>query len=576
MHPTHPVHPRRIRPDAARQRRRHPLRPRPILRALPTALSLALPTLAILAILAACGEESPLGPNAPTPVITSPASGLTVLEGTAVQLAGAATDPQDGAIGDAALYWTSSVDGPLGSGSALELAPSVGVHLITLTATDSDGNTGAASVSVLVKALEFLDGTLDDAEIGIVVNTLEKSIRLFRLGDPGEHRDIPLGASNAVTPTGIAIRGQTAVAPLGNAASVAVIDLRSQQIEGFFTFESGNATGAAFVDDRTVLAGNQETDQVGRFTIGSSGGTIADLVPVAAFPTGIVAHSDSLAFVISSNLDDNYAPQGDGVVTALDPRTMTVAATIETGGTNPQFGALGPDGMLYVMNTGDYASPSTLAIIDPATLERVDVAGGFPAGSGHVHVGSGGTLFTSAFFTGTVAWSTSSMSLGRSCRTHSAFTMPWATSAKWSTAATPLRRPQRWVKAPVPAPCIYCVAATGSVACQGPTSPSATGPTPASLHLRSACAWLEICLEDSVPAPQVVRHGVARLRDPAPPRWRHCPGAPHACSGDRAARVASLRCRLRVCAGSRSDSGGGGRVARRLDRGARARRDSRP
>jgi len=367
-------------------------------------------TLLIFLALTACGDEAPTepaGPSAPTAAITSPASGLAIREGTPISLAGSATDPQDGTLGDEALAWSSSIDGALGTGSSLEVAsPSVGVHTITLTATDSDGHTGAASVSVLVEELEFLDGTVGDPQVGLVVNSLGNAIRLFQLGDPEERHDIALGASSAVTPTGLAIRGESAVVPLGNAASVAVIDLRTRQIDAFFLFESGNATGSAFVDDRTVLAANQETDQVGRFMLGQAGNAIGDLVAVTPFLTAIVPYADSLAFVISANLDDNYAPAGDGVVTAIDPRTMTVAAEIETGGTNSQFGAIGPDGMLYVMNTGDYVTASTLAIIDPGSLARVEVAGGFPAGSGHVHVSAGGMLFASAFFAGTVAWNT--------------------------------------------------------------------------------------------------------------------------------------------------------------------------
>ena len=374
-------------------------------------------TLLTLLALIACGDDAPtepVGPAAPTAIITSPASGLAIPEGTSVRLAGSATDPQDGALADAALAWSSSIDGALGTGSSLEVAsPSVGVHTVTLTATDSDGNTGAASVSVLVEDLEFLDGTVGNAEVGVVVNSLGNTIRLFQLGDPDERRDIALGASSAVTPTGFAVRGETAVVPLGNAASVAVIDLRTQRIDGFFLFESGNATGSAFVDDRMVLAANQETDQVGRFMLEQAGNAIGDLVPVAPFPTAIVPWADSLAFVISANLDDSYAPAGDGIVTAIDPRTMTVTAEIETGGTNSQFGAIGPDGMLYVMNTGDYVTPSTLAIIAPGSLARVEVAGGFPAGSGHVHVSPGGTLYTSAFFAGTVAWNTGTGSFVR-------------------------------------------------------------------------------------------------------------------------------------------------------------------
>lgn len=374
-------------------------------------------SLLVLLAITACGDEAPtgpVGPSSPTAVITSPASGLAIHEGTPVSLAGTATDPQDGTLGDAALAWSSSIDGALGTGSALEVAsPSVGVHTITLTATDSDGNTGNASVSLLVEELEFIDGTVGDPQIGFVVNSSGNAVRLFQLGDPGENRDIALGASSAVTPTGISIRGETGVVPLGNAASVAVIDLRTQQIDGYFLFESGNATGSAFVGAGTVLAANQQTDQVGRFMLGQVGGSIGDLVSVTQFPTSIVPFADSLAFVISANLDDSYAPAGDGVVTAIDPRTMTVAAEIETGGSNPQFGDIGPDGMLYVMNTGDYVTPSTLAIIDPASLARVEVVEGFPAGSGHVHVSRGGTLFASAFFTGTVAWNTATKAFVR-------------------------------------------------------------------------------------------------------------------------------------------------------------------
>jgi hypothetical protein len=189
---------------------------------------------------------------------------------------------------------------------------------------------------------------------------------------------------------------------------VAFIDLRSQQIEGFYLFPSGNVTGADFVDAQTVLVANQETDQVGKLIVGTGGGAISQTVAVAPFPNDVIAVSASQVLVISANLDDNYAPAGEGVVTAIDPTTMEVTGTVTTGDINPQFGALGPDGLLYVANTGNYFDPSTLAIIDPQTMTRVDLINGFGAGSGDVFVDSSGLVYVSGFFFGTTVWDSSS------------------------------------------------------------------------------------------------------------------------------------------------------------------------
>lgn len=375
---------------------RHPVRP-----------LLTIPLLGT-ALIVACGEGDPTGPVSPSATITAPTGGVTVPEGATITLEGSATDPQDGAVPDASLAWTSSIDGVLGTGASVDVpAPTVGVHTITLTATDLDGNVGTATISISVTALPFIEGTPGNPEIGVVVSSISNSLRLFRLGDPTEPRDIALGASSAVTATGVSIRGNTAVVPLGNAASVAVIDLPTQRIGSYWLFSSGNATGSAFVGDATVVAANQETDELGRFTIGASGGSITDLVAVAPFPSDVLAVSSTRVLVVSSNLDDAYASIGEGVVTAIDPTTMSVIDTVHTGGLNPQFGALGPDGLLYVPNTGDYVAEASVAVIDPMTMTRVDLLPGFPAGSGAAHVDDDGLLYVSGFFFGTVVWDTS-------------------------------------------------------------------------------------------------------------------------------------------------------------------------
>lgn len=88
----------------------------------------------------------------------------------------------------------------------------------------------------------FLEGVTDNHQIGLMVNSLGRSIRLFQLGNPSDTRDIPLGTSSAITPVGVSVNGRYAIVPLGNAASVAMLDLAAQNMAKIFTFPSGNST----------------------------------------------------------------------------------------------------------------------------------------------------------------------------------------------------------------------------------------------------------------------------------------------------------------------------------------------
>ncbi|MGD2121139.1 MAG: hypothetical protein PVJ76_05315 [Gemmatimonadota bacterium] len=361
------------------------------------------------ALLVSCTDDDPLGPKSPSVSIFDPAPGSVFLEGASLHVAGAASDPQDGVLPDESMVWTSSIDGAICTGSSCDVSsPSVGVHTISLVATDSDGNRGTAAVSVVVQELDFLDGTLPDPEIGLVVSSLENGLRLFQVGDPGETRDIALGASSSVTATGLSVWGEKAAVPLGNAASVAIIDLRSQTIEGFFLFPAGNATGSTFVDQETVLVANQETDEVGKFNVSQDGRAITETVAVPPNPTDIISLSHDRVLVVSSNLDEFWSPAGEGIVTAIDPTTMTVTGTVSTGGENPQFGALGPDGLLYVPNTGNYFDPSSMAVIDPQTMTLINVVEGLAPGSADVHVDEDGLVYVSGFLFGCTVWESSS------------------------------------------------------------------------------------------------------------------------------------------------------------------------
>lgn len=253
--------------------------------------------------------------------------------------------------------------------------------------------------------LGFIAGTKENQQIGVVVNSTEHALTLFQLGDPTQKRQVALGSSSLITPVGLSIRGTRAAVPLGNAASVAIVDLQGQKVERFFILPGGNVTGSAWADDRSGLVANTVADYVGRFSLDQAGDTVKTKVQVAPAPTEIVMAGDR-AMVVSGNLNDAYAPLGNGIVTALDPSTLKVLGSVSTGGTNSSSAAVGPDGLLYVLNTEDYVKQSSVTIVDPKTLQVVATVPGFGVGAGKITVDRAGMAYVSGFFTGTLVWNT--------------------------------------------------------------------------------------------------------------------------------------------------------------------------
>jgi Metallo-peptidase family M12B Reprolysin-like len=91
-----------------------------------------------------------IGNKPPVAAIISPPPGAAFTTGPKVVLEGAGMDLENGSLGDSALSWLSSIDGALGAGQLVEVSLSPGVHTITLTATDSDGVSGVASIQITV------------------------------------------------------------------------------------------------------------------------------------------------------------------------------------------------------------------------------------------------------------------------------------------------------------------------------------------------------------------------------------------------------------------------------------------
>ncbi|HEY3269128.1 MAG TPA: hypothetical protein VGM37_19630 [Armatimonadota bacterium] len=88
----------------------------------------------------------------PTAGIIGPANNAAYTSADTVVFTGSATDVEDGDLTGSALQWTSSIQGALGSGASASASLLPGTHVITLTATDSDGGKGTASITLVVTA----------------------------------------------------------------------------------------------------------------------------------------------------------------------------------------------------------------------------------------------------------------------------------------------------------------------------------------------------------------------------------------------------------------------------------------
>ena len=89
--------------------------------------------------------------NPPTVQIQTPTSGASFPVGTTVNLAGTASDPEDGNI-SSGIVWTSNLQGTLGNGAALAVALSEGTHTITASVTDAHGATAQTTATVIMTA----------------------------------------------------------------------------------------------------------------------------------------------------------------------------------------------------------------------------------------------------------------------------------------------------------------------------------------------------------------------------------------------------------------------------------------
>ena len=88
----------------------------------------------------------------PRATIDLPADGGSYAQGETITFSGFGDDPEDGPLSGGDLVWESNLDGQIGTGESFTRSDlSAGSHIITLTATDSEGATDTDSVGIVVE-----------------------------------------------------------------------------------------------------------------------------------------------------------------------------------------------------------------------------------------------------------------------------------------------------------------------------------------------------------------------------------------------------------------------------------------
>jgi hypothetical protein len=95
--------------------------------------------------------DGPIGAD-PVPEIFHPSDGETREINTPIPWIGVGTDAEDGDLTGMSLVWSSDLDGQIGTGEMFNAPLStVGLHVISLTATDSDGQQGVATIELMLE-----------------------------------------------------------------------------------------------------------------------------------------------------------------------------------------------------------------------------------------------------------------------------------------------------------------------------------------------------------------------------------------------------------------------------------------
>lgn len=295
----------------------------------------------------------------PTVTIDAPADGSEVDGTMAVEFRGSASDPEDGDL-TGSIAWSSSIDGALGTGAVLSTDLSEGMHTITATVSDANGNTASAEVTIDVVA------PTPSTYVVELVRDGSSALHLVELTPGGTETLIgvlqtPAGDKKVLT--------DIAESPDGSLFGVSRTALYSVDAATATMTEIGpigdpSVVGLAF-DPAGALFGSTEDGNL--LTVDPATGATT---VVGAFGPGLVSDGD-IAFSQTGQLWGSLLQGGTSVIATLDP-TTGVATVLGPSG-RPHIWALTAMGeMLYgfATNRNDINS---LISIDTASGAATDI-----------------------------------------------------------------------------------------------------------------------------------------------------------------------------------------------------------
>jgi len=111
-----------------------------------------------------CSEDAN---QAPSVTIVNPMTAETYSGGAVIEFEAAASDLEEGDV-SATLEWSSNRDGALGIGGSIQASLSVGTHVITAKATDSEGASSSDLIALFVEGeLAYVVTKFEDTDDGV-------------------------------------------------------------------------------------------------------------------------------------------------------------------------------------------------------------------------------------------------------------------------------------------------------------------------------------------------------------------------------------------------------------------------